>query len=264
MKHRKAVLVVSFGTSYQETREKTIEAIERDMQAAFPEWEFRRAYTSPTIRRILKERDGIQVDSVEEALERLAAEGYEEILVQTTHVIGGFEYERMRAAAESFRGQFDRLACGEPLLSSEEDYQAAVRAVAEEMERYRRPGTDLVLMGHGTEHEANEAYGKLQQAFLEQGLEEFLVGTVEASPTLDHMLKLVRKRGSQRILLAPFLVAAGEHAVRDMAGDGENSWKNIFLRNGYQVACLLKGLGEYKAVRRIYVEHARKAAGREA
>lgn len=259
MDDRKAILVVSFGTSYQDTREKTIGAVEREIQAAFPEHEFRRAYTSPTIRRILKERDGIAVDSVEEALERLAEEGYRSVIVQTTHVICGFEYERMAETTERFRDRFSELICGMPLLSSEQDYKDVVRALAEGLAEFRSPGTDIVLMGHGTEHAANESYYRLQQAFAEAGMEDFLVGTVEASPTLENMVKLVKQRGSRHVVLTPFMLVAGDHACNDMAGDDEDSWKSKFLRDGYRAECVLRGLGEYGAVRRIYVEHIRRA-----
>lgn len=257
MNHRKkAILVISFGTSYEETRKKTIHAIEQDIQAAFPEYEFRRAYTSPTIIRILKNRDGIEVDDVEQALARLVRDGYRMVVAQTTHVIHGFEYDKMMETIAQFRDSFDVLACGEPLLASEEDYRQSARIMAEELTAYRKPGTGIMLMGHGTEHAANAAYAKLQQALFDEGFEDCLVGTVEASPTLDNMVGLLRQNQSTRVLLTPFMVVAGDHAVRDMAGEAEDSWKSRFEQAGYQVECLMKGLGEYPAIRRMYVEHA--------
>lgn len=259
MKDKRAILVVSFGTSYQETRERTIDAIEQEIREAFPEFEFRRAYTSPTIRRILKERDGIIIDSVEQALERLAEEGYRYIAVQTTHVICGFEYDRMRAAVDRYRNCFRQVACGSPLLTSDEDYREVAQALEAALADVRRPGTDIVLMGHGTEHAANEAYFKLQQALTQAGLEDFLVGTVEASPTLENMVRRVRERGTGNVVLTPFMVVAGDHACNDMAGDAEDSWKNKFLRDGYQVRCVMKGLGEYASIRKIYAGHAGNA-----
>lgn len=253
---KKALLVISFGTSYEETRRKTIDAIEQDIRAAFPGYEFRRAYTSPTIIRILKSRDGIRIDNVEQALARLVQDGYRTVVVQTTHVIRGFEYDGMMEILERFRGQFDVIRCGEPLLGGGEDFCRAAGIIGEALAGYRRPGTDILLMGHGTEHVANAAYEKLQQAFFEEGLEDFLVGTVEASATMEHMTQLVKKRRPDRVLLSPFMVVAGNHAVKDMAGDGETSWKYRFGQAGYQVECLMKGLGEYPGIRRMYVEHA--------
>lgn len=263
MNHRKkAFLAISFGTSYKETRKKTIDAIEEDLRAAFPDYEFRRAYTSPTIVRILNERDGIWIDRVEQALNRLAEEGYRTVLAQTTHVIRGFEYDKLMTVFEQFRSRFDVLECGEPLLTDEDDYDQSARIMGEVLAAYRAPGTDLVLMGHGTEHAANVSYAKLQQAFFDQGHEDCLVGTVEASPTLENMVKLVQERKSARVVLTPFMVVAGNHAVMDMAGGDAKSWKSRFERAGYQVECVMKGLGEYPAIRRMYVEHAKAAERR--
>lgn len=259
---KKALLVISFGTSYEETRKKTIDAIEQDIQSVFPGYEFRRAYTSPTIIRILKNRDGLRIDNVEQALARLAEDGYRVVVVQPTHVIRGFEYDRMMEILDRFCSRFDVLECGEPLLGSGEDYHKAARIVGEALAGYRRQGTDILLMGHGTEHAAKESYEMLQQAFYEEGFEDCLVGTIEDSPTMEHMIGMVKKRNPSRVLLAPFLVVAGNHALKDMAGDEEMSWKSRFERAGYQVECLLNGLGEYPGIRRMYVEHALAAAGR--
>ena len=256
---KRALLVSSFGTSHRGTREKTLDVMERSLQKKFAGYEFCRAYTSPTIVRILKERDGIAVDSVKEALERLLGDGYRRVLAQTTHVIPGFEYDRMKGVLESYRRDFDSLVWGEPLLSGDRDYREVVQVLGRELEGYRGPGTVLVLMGHGTEHAANLSYGRLQEEFLRQGFEDYLVGTAEASPTLEAMEGLVRQRKPGRVVLAPFLMVAGEHACRDMAGDGEDSWKSRFLRRGCQVECVMKGLGEYDGIRQIYIRHAKEA-----
>ncbi len=260
MERKKAVLVVSFGTSYRETREKTLDATEREICAAFPGYEFRRAYTSPTIRRILRARDGILVDDPAGALERLAQEGFREVVVQTLHVIRGFEYDGLRAVVAQYRGRFDVLACGEPLLAEEADYREAVQVMGAALAPFRRAGRSIVLMGHGTEHAANESYARLQRAFDEAGFDDVLVGTVEASPTLDNMLELVRTQQCGSVVLTPFMMVAGDHACNDMAGDGEDSWKSKFLRGGCQVECVMKGLGEYEGIRRMYVRHAKTAA----
>ena len=144
-KDKKAILVVSFGTSYQKTRERTLDVIERDLREAFAGYEFKRAYTSPTIVRILRERDKIQIDGVEEAFERLVKDGFGTVLVQTTHVIHGFEYDRMKESLTKYQHFFDHLALGEPLLTSGEDYQEVVRVLGQETEAFRRSGTDLIL-----------------------------------------------------------------------------------------------------------------------
>ncbi|MCI8660453.1 MAG: sirohydrochlorin cobaltochelatase [Lachnospiraceae bacterium] len=256
---KKGILVISFGTSYQGTRKRTLDVIEEELKRAFGDYAFRRAYTSPTIVRILRERDNIHVDGVEEALERLVRDGFRTVVVQTTHVIRGFEYERMRGSLEKYRPFFEQLVCGEPLLTSEADYEEAVKILGQELEQFRRSDTDLILMGHGTEHAANSSYSRLQQVFIREGYGDFLVGTVEASPTLENMVALVEKRRSRRVVLTPFLVVAGEHVCKDMAGENENSWKSRFLRKGYEVECLMKGIGEYPGIRQMYVRHAKEA-----
>ncbi len=258
-KKKSAILVISFGTSYQATREKTLDVIERELREAVAEYEFRRAYTSPTVIRILKERDGMIVDSVEEALNRLWRDGYPVVLAQSTHVIHGFEYDRMREVLARYQGKFEQLVYGESLLTEEIDYQEAVQSVGKELESYRQEGTDLIFLGHGTEHVANASYAKLQEKFWQEGYRDCLVGTVEGSALAENVEDLVQKRRSQRVVLIPFLVVAGEHVCRDIAGEQKDSWKSRFLRNGCQVECVFKGLGEYKGIRQIYIRHAREA-----
>jgi sirohydrochlorin cobaltochelatase len=259
MNKKKAILVVSFGTSYDETRKKTIEAIEQDIHHAFPDFELRRAFTSPTIRRILKNRDGIEVDDVAGALERLAAEGYRYIIVQPTHVIRGFEYDAVREIIGTYDGRFEQLFLGDALLTSEEDYHAAAQAVLGELEAYRRPDTMIVMMGHGTEHVANESYRKLQHIFEGIGIRDIRIATVEAETELDDLIREIRECGVSRVVLFPFMVVAGDHACNDMAGAEETSWKSRFEKAGFNVQCILRGLGEYAPIREIYVKHAKNA-----
>lgn len=258
-KKKRAVLVISFGTSHRETREKTLDVIEQEIREEFADWEFRRAYTSPTIIRILKEREGIAVESVEEALWRLWQEGYQMVLAQSTHVIHGYEYDRMKATIARYREKFDTLVCGEPLLTEEEDYREVARILGRELESCCRPGTDRILVGHGTGHEANISYARLQQAFLEEGYTDILVGTVEATDAREDRERLLQNRRPHRVVLVPLLVVAGEHACRDIAGEQEDSWKSWLLHRGYKVECLLKGLGEYAGIRQIYLRHAKKS-----
>lgn len=257
---KRAVLVISFGTSYGETRKKTIEAIESDIRQAFPGYEFRRAFTSPTIIRIMKNRDQIQVDNLEQALERLLAEGYRTVIAQTTYVIRGFEYDRMMATIRNYQERFDCLVCGEPLLTDEADYRACVEVLKQELAPYRREDQYLLLMGHGTEHVANFSYERLQKALDAAGLTDLRVGTVEPSPTQQAMERTVAEHRRERLFLTPFMVVAGDHASNDMAGDQEDSWKSRFERDGFSVTCLMKGLGEYEGIRRLYTAHAKAAA----
>lgn len=256
---KRALLVISFGTSYPETRKKTIDAIEEEIRQAFPEYDFFRAFTSPTIMRIMREREGIWVDDVEQAFERLLAEGYKEVLVQMTHVIRGFEYDRMMGTIRRYQDRFQWFACGEPLLTDEKDYQRLAEILENKFAEYRVPGAAVVLMGHGTEHVANFSYERLQKHLTDDGAGNLLIGTVEASPTLDSMMQAVEDQKPKRVLLAPLLIVAGNHVMIDMAGDQEDSWKNQFLREGYEVECNFEGLGEYPEIRKMYVEHAKAA-----
>jgi sirohydrochlorin cobaltochelatase len=255
MKEKKAVLVVSFGTSYRETREKTIEAIEEDIRKALPEYEFRRAFTSPTIRRILKNRDGIEVDDVVGALEKLSAEGYRSVILQPTHVIRGFEYDAVTETATAFRNRFDQLRCGDALLTSEEDFQDTAQAVIQELEAYRSDDTAFLLMGHGTEHAADASYQKLQQVFQNLGRPDILIGTVEAPGQLDELIDTIRKRGAAKVVLSPLMVVAGDHALNDMAGESPDSWRSRLKQAGFSVTCRLHGLGENASIRSIYIKH---------
>ena len=251
--NKKAILVVSFGTSYEETREKTIGAIEEDFRAAFPDFEIRRAFTSGMIIRKLRERDGIEVDSVAQALEKLYNEGFDTVICQPTHVMNGFEFDDVRAEVANWREKFTHLVCGWPLLTSFEDYQLVTQALCEEFSDIGE-NTALVLMGHGTEHPANATYPALDYYLKAQGCKHFFIGTVEGYPDLETVMKGVSGIHADKVLLAPLMVVAGDHAINDMCGD-EDSWQQQFERAGYQTEAILKGLGEYPSIRQIYRKH---------
>lgn len=250
---KKAILVVSFGTSYPETREKTIGAIERDIAAAFPDWEIRRAFTSGMILKKLRERDKLVIDTVQEALERLESDGFDTVVCQPTHILNGEEYDDIVAIAREFQGRFRALRIGAPLLSATADYTRLARIIGGQFKPEAH--TAVCLMGHGSTHFADAAYAALDYHFREQGRGDILVGTVEGYPDLDTLLRHVRASGAVRVLLTPLMVVAGDHAVNDMAGDGEDSWKTVFESAGLEVRCVLRGLGEYAGVREMYTEH---------
>ncbi|MCR2024929.1 sirohydrochlorin cobaltochelatase [Anaerotruncus colihominis] len=252
--NRKALLAVSFGTSYKKTRDAAIGAIESDLQAAYPDYTVHRAFTSRMILKKLRERDGLQIDTVGEALERLAAEGVGTLVIQPTHVMNGIEYDRMMADAAPYLCRFAAVSFGAPLLNSAADYDAVVRALIAEL----APADDtaLVLMGHGTEHFADSAYAALDYRFKAMGYPNVFVGTVEGYPMLEHVLAGIRAGGYRKAVLFPLMVVAGDHAANDMAGDEPDSWKNQLLRAGCQVQCVLRGMGEYKSIRALYTAHA--------
>ena len=253
------LLVVSFGTSYNETRDATIGAIEADLQAAYPEYEVRRAFTSQIIIDILKEREGLEIDNVTEAMERLVADGVRDVVIQPTHVMPGYEYSDIVEEVSEYTSKFDSLTISRPLLISDEDYDAVVASLVEETDQYNTEGTAIVFMGHGTEHEANAAYERLQKRLNAAGYSNYFVGTVEGTPTVEDVLEGVRASEVQRVVLLPLMIVAGDHANNDMAGDEEDSWKTIFSNAGFEVECVLKGMGEYAGIRELLVSHARAA-----
>lgn len=253
------ILTVSFGTSYNDSRDKTIGAVENAIAAAFPEYEQRQAFTSQIIIDKLKERDGLEIDNIEEALDRLVADNVKTLVVQPTHVMSGYEYNDVVAAVEEYRDKFDSVSIGTPLLTSDEDYAELAQTLVDITAEYNTEGTAIVFMGHGTEHDANAAYSKLQNAM---PADNYFIGTVEAEPTLDDVLAAVKEGGYTRVVLEPLMVVAGDHANNDMAGDEEDSWKSVFEAEGFEVECVLRGLGEFPEVQQMYVRHAADAIGK--
>ena len=256
----KVLLAVSFGTSYNDSREVTIGAIEEALQAAYPEYEVRRAFTSQIIIDILAERDGLEIDNVTEAMERLVADGVKEVVVQPAHVMSGYEYDDVVAEVAAYADQFDSFKIGSPLLTSTEDYDSVVSIITAETQEYVADDTAIVFMGHGTHHEANATYATLQQCLDDAGYENYFIGTVEATPSLDDIIALVDASGVTKVVLLPLMIVAGDHANNDMAGDEEDSWKSAFEAAGYEVECVLKGLGQYEGIQDMIVAHAGDAA----
>lgn len=258
--NKKAILVVSFGTSYEKTREETIGAIEQSIAGAFPEWEVRRAFTSGfIIRKILREQ-GIAVDTVEEALERAAEDGIRHLVVQPTHMMSGGEYEKLTGQCLQMKSRFQTFCNGLPLLTGQADFDELIRALESATAEYNDGKTAVCFMGHGTTAESNAVYTQLQKQLREKGYEHLYIGTVEAEPALEDLLAAVRKCPAyERVVLQPLMVVAGDHAVNDMAGDGAESWKSVFSAAGYEVICVLEGLGQNQDVQQMYVRHVREA-----
>lgn len=251
---KKAILAVSFGTSHNDTREVTIDAIEKDMQAAFPEYPLYRAWTSKMIINKVNKRDHVHIDTVKEAMEKMRADGITDVLVQPTHVINGIENDIMKEEALSYREDFHSISFGDPLLTSEQDNREVLEAVAEEFS-WLKEDEVLVLMGHGTTHYANSIYAALDYTFKDKGHKNIFLGTVEAYPSMESIMKLVREYAPSKVVLAPFMIVAGDHAKNDMAGDDPESWYRQFKEAGYEVEAVIKGLGEYPGIRKILVNH---------
>lgn len=255
-----AILVVSFGTSYNESRDITIGAIENAITKAFPDYEVRRAFTSQIIIDKLKERDGLAIDNVEEALDRAVADGVTTLVVQPTHLMDGYEYTDLKNALADYEDKFDKVVLGEPLLSSDEDFDAVIKAITEKTASYDDGETAICFMGHGTEADSNAVYAKMQEKLAASGYENYFIGTVEAEPSLDDVLAAINGKGTYtKVVLEPLMVVAGDHANNDMAGDEEDSWKTVIQGDGYEVECLLEGLGQVAAIQDIYVAHTQAA-----
>ncbi len=257
--HKPVMLVVSFGTSYNESRDLTIGAVEKDLEKAYPEYEVRRAFTSQIIIDKLKERDNLKIDNVTEAMDRLVADGVKEVVVQPTHVMPGFEYDDVMKEITSYVDKFDSLKIGSALLVEDADFENLVKVLAEETKTYTDSGAAVVWMGHGTEHKANSTYATLQEKIKEAGIKNMFVGTVEATPTLEDVIASVKESGAKKVVLLPLMIVAGDHANNDMAGDEDDSWKTQFEKAGFEVECVLKGMGQYAGVRQMIAAHAGKA-----
>ena len=253
---KKAILAVSFGTSHEDTRKVTIDAIEDSMREVFPDYPVYRAWTSKMIIRKLKNRDNIIVPTVREAMEQMISDGITDVLVQPTHVINGIENDLMKEDALSYRDSFHSISFGDPLLTTEEDSHKVIAAIAEEFSNITKKQA-LVFMGHGTTHFANSIYAAMDYTFKDKGYHNFFLGTVEAYPSMESLKKMVKAYQPEEVVLAPFMIVAGDHAKNDMAGDDPESWYSQFKDEGYEVKAVLKGLGEYKGIRRLFIDHIR-------
>jgi sirohydrochlorin cobaltochelatase len=256
------VLVVSFGTSFNESRAQTIGAVEKAIATAYPAYEQRRAFTSQIIIDRVYERDGEKIDNLTEAMERLRRDGVREVAVQPTHVMNGFEYDEMREAIKPFEKDFAKISYGLPLLVSDADYEEVADIITAETKQYNNGDTAVVFMGHGTEHAANSAYARLDKLLKDRGLLNYSIGTVEAEPSLDDVIVQLDALGRKKVVLLPFMIVAGDHANNDMAGDEDDSWKSILQSKGYTVQPVLRGLGQYPGIQAMFVRHAGEAIGK--
>ncbi len=254
------ILTVSFGTSYNDSRDKTIGGIENAIQAANPDYEVRRAFTSQIIIDKLKDRDNLVIDNVEEAFARLEADGVKDLTVQPTHVMSGFEYDDLMEVVRANADKFDSVKVGAPLLTSDDDYTNVIDAITAATSEYDDGNTAIVFMGHGTEHTSNATYAKLQCKLTDAGKKNYYIGTVEAEPSLDDVVAAVKAGGYKRVVLEPLMVVAGDHANNDMAGDEDDSWKTVLTNEGFEVITLIRGLGELDAIQKMYVDHVKNAA----
>ena len=262
------ILVVSFGTSFNDSRAEDIYGIEKAVQAANPSWSVRRAFTAQIIINHIQARENEKIDNMDQALERAVANGVKNLVIQPTHLMHGAEYDELSEAVEKYAAKFESVAIAEPLLGEvgkdasviNADKEAVAKAVVAEANV--AADTALVLMGHGTSHTAKVTYSQMQTQMEKLGYKNVFIGTVEGEPeetACDAVIEAVKNAGYKKVVLRPLMVVAGDHANNDMAGDEDDSWKSIFENEGYEVVCVLKGLGENEDIRKIYADHAQAA-----
>ncbi len=253
------LLVLSFGTSFNDSRRLTIGAIEDQLEKSFPDYSVRRGFTANIVIDHVAKRDGEKIDDIDASLKRAVDNGVKNLVVQPTHLMNGLEYEELKGDIAQYSDAFDKIAIGQPLLSSDDDFSRVENAIVDWTKDYDDGETAIVFMGHGTSADSNGVYQKMQDLLTKDGHTNYFVGTVEATPSLDDVMAAVKKGNYKRVVLEPLMVVAGDHANNDMAGDDKDSWKSQFEAAGYQVECLLRGLGENETIRQIYVEHAQAA-----
>ena len=277
------ILVVSFGTSFNDSRVQDIKSIEDAIQAAFPDWSVRRAFTAQIIINHIQARDGEAIDNMDQALERAVANGVKELVVQPTHLMHGAEYDEMMEALEGYKDKIETIRVAEPLLGEVGSDAAVINADKEAVAKAivadtaadggfadaaaaAKEGTAFVLMGHGTAHVAKVTYSQMQTQMGKLGYDNVFVGTVEGEPeetACEAVIEAVKAAGYKNVILRPLMVVAGDHANNDMAGDEEDSWKSLFEADGSfdSVTAQIAGLGSIAEVQDLYVAHTRAVIG---
>jgi sirohydrochlorin cobaltochelatase len=249
---KKAILSVSFGTTYKSALQKSIKALENDFADEFPDYDIFNAFTSKMILKSLKS-DGIEIDYVSEALKKLSDSNYDEVIVQPSHLISGEEYDKLCRDAEVYRDKFSTFKIGRTLLYSTEDLKQVCGFFYSKFCNTNA----LVLMGHGTEHYINSIYTQMNDVCRELGYNRIFIGTVEAYPDITDIIPKIRENGCKKVILTPLMFVAGDHAHNDMAGDEADSWKSRLESEGIAVETVIKGMGEYPEIREMYIRHLR-------
>lgn len=271
------ILVVSFGTSFNDSRTQDIGGIEKAIQAANPDWSVRRAFTAQIIINHVQARDGEKIDNMQQALDRAVANGVKNLILQPTHLMHGAEYDEMVEAVEEYKDQFESVAIAEPLLGEvgtdatviNDDKAAVAEAITAEavatagydsLDAAKGDDVAFVFMGHGTSHTAKVSYSQMQTQMGALGYDNVFIGTVEGEPeetACDAVIEAVAAAGYSKVILRPLMVVAGDHANNDMAGDDEDSWKSMFIASGKftSVDTQIAGLGGIEAVQVLYVAH---------
>ena len=275
------LLVVSFGTSFNDSRAEDVKGIEDALAEAYPDWSVRRAFTAQIIINHVEARDDEVIDNMQQALDRAVENGVKNLVVQPTHLMHGAEYDEMTEAINGYKDKFESVAIAEPMLGEVGDdatvinddkkavaqaitYEACKEAGFDSMDAAAEAGTAFVFMGHGTSHTANITYDQMQTQMENLGFKNAFIGTVEGKPedtACDKVIEKVKEAGYKNVVLRPLMVVAGDHANNDMAGDDEDSWKSQFVASGNfeNVDTQIAGLGRIEAVEQLYVDHTKAA-----
>ena len=279
------ILVVSFGTSFNDSRAEDIGGVEKALQAAYPDWSVRRAFTAQIIINHVQARDDEKIDNMDQALERAVDNGVKNLVVQPTHLMHGAEYDELTEAVENYKDKFESVKIAEPLLGEvgadetaiNEDKAAVAEAITAEavktagfdsLDAAKEEGTAFVFMGHGTSHTAKISYSQMQTQMEQLGYENVFIGTVEGEPedtACEAVIEKLKNAGYKKVILRPLMVVAGDHANNDMAGDDDDSWKSQFEASGVfdSIDTQIAGLGEIDAIRQLYVAHTQAAIDAE-
>ena len=279
------ILVVSFGTSFNDSRAEDIGGVEKALQAAYPDWSVRRAFTEQIIINHVQARDDEKIDNMDQALERAVDNGVKNLVVQPTHLMHGAEYDELTEAVENYKDKFESVKIAEPLLGEvgadetaiNEDKAAVAEAITAEavktagfdsLDAAKEEGTAFVFMGHGTSHTAKISYSQMQTQMEQLGYENVFIGTVEGEPedtACEAVIEKLKNAGYKKVILRPLMVVAGDHANNDMAGDDDDSWKSQFEASGVfdSIDTQIAGLGEIDAIQQLYVAHTQAAIDAE-
>ena len=279
------ILVVSFGTSFNDSRAEDIGGVEKALQAAYPDWSVRRAFTAQIIINHVQARDDEKIDNMDQALERAVDNGVKNLVVQPTHLMHGAEYDELTEAVENYKDKFESVKIAEPLLGEvgadetaiNEDKAAVAEAITAEavktagfdsLDAAKEEGTAFVFMGHGTSHTAKISYSQMQTQMEQLGYENVFIGTVEGEPedtACEAVIEKLKEAGYKKVILRPLMVVAGDHANNDMAGDDDDSWKSQFEASGVfdSIDTQIAGLGEIDAIQQLYVAHTQAAIDAE-
>ncbi len=255
---KRAVLIVSFGTTYNETRKKTLDVAVADFEKAFPGYDVFSVYTSRFVKYILKKRDDHFVYNLEEIFDYLKENDYSEVVVQSFHIMNAFESRLVAAKVEEQVENFEKITFGTALFSEHKDYDKAIDAIVPTLPA-RTDDTAIVMMGHGTDHPSQSAYLMFEHLMHNKGHDNVLIGTIESYPLIDDILLTLKKRQVKKVYLMPLLIVAGDHTLNDLSGDDDDSWKQILKAEGYEVEVYKHSIGELPAIREIFVEHALQA-----